>query len=48
MAKANVVMIKHIEVKENDIEKAKKIFGVKDNAKVMKKALDVIVSFKLL
>lgn len=41
MAKANVITIEHIEVKRSDIEKAKKIFGVKDNAEVMKKALDV-------
>lgn len=38
---ANVVTIEHIEVKKSDIDKAKKIFGVKDNAEAMKKALDV-------
>ena len=41
MSKANVVVIDHLEVKRNDIEKVKRIFRVADNAEAVKKALDM-------
>ena len=41
MSKANVVRIEHIDVKNSDIEKVRKRFGVKDNAEALKKALDM-------
>jgi hypothetical protein len=42
MSKENVVTIEHIEIKKSDIEKVKKFFRIKDNAKAIKKAIDVI------
>ncbi len=42
MSKENVVTIEHIEIKKSDIEKVKKFFKIKDNAKAIKKAIDVI------
>jgi hypothetical protein len=41
MPKENIVTIDHIEVKKRDVEKAKRIFKVKDNAEAMIKALDL-------
>lgn len=41
MAKAGVVTIEHLEVKKKDIEKVKKIFGVKDDTEAVKKAVDM-------
>jgi len=42
MSKENVVTIEHIEIKKSDIEKVKKFFKIKNNAKAIKKAIDVI------
>lgn len=42
MSKENVVTIEHIEIKKSDIEKVKRFFRIKDNAKAIKKAIDVI------
>lgn len=40
MPKANVVTIKHIEVKKKNINIIKKAFKIKDNAEAIKVAID--------
>lgn len=41
MSKGTVVTIEHLEVKKRDIEKVKRIFGVKDDTEAVKKAVDM-------